>query len=76
MKLDSYLAPLIYEMENIIATKGGDFSKFDENEQETIAKAVSLVKSVKTILDTPIIDDNGGVTEQSLLVAQDINTNI
>ena len=76
MKLDGYLAPLVYEMENIIATKGGDFSKFDENEQETIAKAVSLVKSVKTILDTPIIDDNGGVTEQSLLVAQDINTNI
>ena len=76
MKLDGYLAPLVYEMENIIATKGGDFLKFDENEQETIAKAVSLVKSVKTILDTPIIDDNGGVTEQSLLVAQDINTNI
>ncbi len=37
---------------------------------------ISLVKSVKTVLDTPIIDDNGGVTEQSLLVAQDINTNI
>ena len=76
MKLDSYLAPLIYEMENIIATKGGDFSKFDENEQETIAKAVSLVKSVKTILDTPIIDDNGGVAEQSLLIVQNINAEI
>ena len=76
MKLDSYLAPLIYEMENIIATKGRDFSKFDENEQETIAKAVSLVKSVKTILDTPIIDDNGGVTEQSLLIVQSINAEI
>lgn len=76
MKLDSYLAPLVYKMENIIASKGEDFSKFDENDQETIAKAVSLVKSVKTVLDTPIIDDNGGVTEQSLLVAQDINTNI
>lgn len=76
IKLDSYLTPLVYEMENIIASKSEDFSKFDENEQETIAKAVSLVKSVKTILDTPIIDDNGGVTEQSLLVAQDINTNI
>ena len=76
MKLDSYLAPLIYEMENIIASKGEDFSKFDENEQETIAKAVSLVKSVKTILDTPIIDDNGGVTEQSLLIVQNINAEI
>lgn len=76
MKLDSYLAPLIYEMENIIATKGGDFSKFDKNEQETIAKAVSLVKSVKTILDTPIIDDNGGVTGQSLLIVQNINAEI
>ena len=76
IKLDSYLTPLVYEMENIIASKSEDFSKFDENEQEAIAKAVSLVKSIKTILDTPIIDDNGGVTEQSLLVAQDINTNI
>ncbi|WP_346746150.1 hypothetical protein [uncultured Campylobacter sp.] len=30
MKLDSYLAPLVYKMENIIASKGEDFSKFDE----------------------------------------------
>jgi transmembrane protein len=74
MKLDSYLAPLVYEMENIIASKGEDFSKFDENEQEMIAKAVSMVKSVKTVLDTPIIDDNGGVTEESLLVAKNANT--
>lgn len=73
MKLDSYLAPLVYEMENIIASKGEDFSKFDENEQEMIAKAVSMVKSVKTVLDTPIIDDNGGVTEESLLVAKNAN---
>ena len=73
MKLDSYLAPLVYEMENIIANKGEDFSKFDENEQEMIAKAVSMVKSIKTVLDTPIIDDNGGVTEESLLVAKNAN---
>ena len=73
MKLDSYLTPLVYEMENIITSKGEDFSKFDENEQEAIAKAVSLVKSVKTILDTPIIDDNGRVTEQSLLIVQSLN---
>ena len=76
MKLDSYLTPLVYEMENIIASKGEDFSKFDENEQETIAKALSLVKSVKTILDTPIIDDNGGVTEQSLEVIKSLNSQL
>lgn len=76
MKLDSYLAPLVYEMENIIASKGEDFSKFDENEQEMIAKAVSMVKSVKTVLDTPIIDDNGGVTEQSLEVIKSLNSQL
>ena len=76
MKLDSYLTPLVYEMENIIASKGEDFSKFDENEQEAIAKAVSLVKSVKTILDTPIIDDNGGATEQSLEVIKSLNSQL
>lgn len=76
MKLDSYLTPLVYEMENTIATKGGDFSKFDENEQETIAKAVSLVKSVKTVLDTPIIDDNGGVTERSLGIVKSLNSQL
>ena len=76
MKLDSYLTPLVYEMENIIASKGEDFSKFDENEQEAIAKAVSLVKSVKTVLDTPIIDDNGGVTEQSLGIVKSLNSQL
>lgn len=76
MKLDSYLASLVYEMENIIASKGQDFSKFDENEQKTIAKAVSLINSVKTVLDTPIIDDHGGVTEQSLGIVKSLNSQI
>ncbi len=76
MKLDSYLAPLVYEMENIITSKGEDFAEFDESEQETIAKAASLVKSIKAVLDTPIINDDGGVTNESLLIAQSIEANI
>lgn len=42
-----------------------DFRKFDEEEKKLFAAACSLVQAVKSILDTPILKENGKLTKES-----------
>lgn len=73
VKLDAYLTPLVYDMKKIIETNGTDFENFIEKDQQIIAKATSFTKAIKTVLDTPIINAEGGITEESLIVANNTN---
>lgn len=73
VKLDAYLTPLVYDMKKIIETNGTDFENFSEKDQQIIAKATSFTKAIKTVLDTPIINAEGGITEESLIVANNTN---
>ena len=48
-----------------------DFSKFNENEKETLAASCALAKSIKSILDTPILTENGELTPESAQISDD-----
>ncbi|PSM51650.1 putative membrane protein [Campylobacter blaseri] len=65
IRLDSNFTPLVYEMQKIIKNNGVDFSQFHQEQKESIAKAASLVKVIKSILDTPILDKDGNTTKES-----------
>lgn len=67
-RLDSYLTPLTYAMEDIIKSEGDDYSKFTEQSKKTIASAAATVSSVKAVLDTPILSDSGALTDESELL--------
>ena len=64
-RLDAYLTPLTYAMEDIIKTEGTDYSQFEEQSKKTIASAAATVTSIKAVLDTPILTDSGVLTEES-----------
>ena len=42
-----------------------DFGKFNDNEKKTLAAACALAKSIKSILDTPILTESGELTPES-----------
>ncbi|MBR6664954.1 MAG: hypothetical protein IKL22_04455 [Lachnospiraceae bacterium] len=65
IRLQTVFDPLIYEMTQIIENKGTDFRVFSEDEKKCIASAMSLAGAIKAILDTPILDDEGNMTEES-----------
>lgn len=65
LSLDSVFEPLIYEMKQIIANKGTDFRSFTSEEKKVVAKAMAMAGAVKSILDTPILDDTGNLTTES-----------
>jgi hypothetical protein len=76
IRLDALFCPLVYQLEKIINTKGVDFKTFDQAEKESIAKAVALVVAIKAILDTPILTDEGKLTEESEKIAIAIRATI
>lgn len=64
-KLDTYLFSLNRQMIHIIETEGTDYSKYSIESKKTIVAVVSNVASIKSVLDTPILTDDGELTEES-----------
>lgn len=65
IRLQTVFDQLIYEMTEIIAKKGTDFRNFSSEEQKCVASAMSLAGAIKAVLDTPILDESGNLTEES-----------
>lgn len=65
ISLNSTFEPLIYEMTKIIESRGTDFSKYSENEKKVVAEAMAMAGAIKSILDTPLLDDEGNLTSES-----------
>ena len=64
-RLDTYLMPLIDKMKEIIENEGTDYSKYYNESKSVIALATSAAVSVKAVLDTPILTEDGNLTVES-----------
>lgn len=69
-RMDSYLTPLCFEMENIIRTEGVDYNRLQPESKKIIACAASAAVTIKSILDTPILTEEGELTDESLHTAK------
>ncbi len=65
LSLNAVFEPLIYEMSEIIKRRGTDFREFSYEEKKTVAEAMAMAGAIKSILDTPILDDDGNLTPES-----------
>lgn len=71
-RLDAYLMPLVDKMKTIISKEGTDYSLYTKESKNTIACAASAAVTVKSILDTPVLTDNGNLTAESESVATNL----
>lgn len=74
-KLKSQLKSAVKMIDEIVSryedgSGKADFRKFNNDEQNSLAAACSLAKSVKSILDTPILKENGELTLESETIAR------
>lgn len=67
-RLDAYLYPLNQQMKNIIDTEGTDYSVYQPDSKKSIAAIVSLVGSIKAVLDITILNEDGEMTDESGVV--------
>ena len=64
-RLDSYFTPLIYKMSDIVQAEGDDYSRYRADSKKTIASCASVAVSIKSVLDTPLLTDDGLLTDAS-----------
>lgn len=64
-RLDTYFLPLIYKMEDIVANEGDDYRVYNPDSKKIIGSCASVAVSVKSVLDTPILTDDGLLTDES-----------
>ena len=69
-RMDAYFLPQIFEMERIISEEGIDYSKFKPESKATIAAAASTAATIKAILDTPILTEDGNLTDSSRVIVE------
>ena len=63
--LDSKFLPLIHKMQETVSREGYDYSKYSTKSKQTVAAAASMAVSVKAVLDTPLLTDDGCLTDAS-----------
>lgn len=72
IRLDGMLYSANDGMRQAISNHGTDYRDFNTGEKKTVAVAASLAKAVKTILDTPILTEDGNLTPESLSAANEV----
>lgn len=69
-RLDASFYQLIAEMDEIIRNEGTDYSQFLIESKKKIASAAATAVTIKSILDTPLLNEDGSLTEASQQVIQ------
>ena len=64
-RLDTYFLPMIYKMEDIVASEGEDYRNYSAESKRLVASCASTAVAVKAVLDTPILTEDGALTEAS-----------
>lgn len=70
ISLNSVFEPLIYDMKQIIYQKGADYRTFTNEEKAVVAQATAMASAIKSILDTPILNEEGTLTDESEKMAE------
>lgn len=65
LKLNAVFEPLVFDLERIIAESGTDYSTYTTQQKEKIAAGLSIAGAIKAVLDTPILSEDGNLTEES-----------
>ena len=66
-RLDTRFLPLIWKMEDIIREEGDDFSQYSNDSKRVIASCASVAMTIKSILDTPLLTDDGLLNGESAI---------
>ena len=64
-KLNGKFSSAISTMVNTICRSGTNFNTFSSEEQDDVMRAAQLAQTIKIVIDTPLINQQGGVTAEA-----------
>lgn len=75
-RLDSFLLPLVFEMKDVVENEGFDYSTYSAESKKIVARAASVAVTIKSVIDTPILSENGELMEESAEMYKKIDSTI
>ena len=63
--LDTYFLPQVWKLQDIVKNEGVDYRAYTTESKKAVAMAASSAISIKSILDTPILSEDGSLTVES-----------
>lgn len=64
-RLDARLVPLVFQLQDVLADEGEDYATYSPEAKSVVLRAATMAGSVKSILDTPILTEEGALTAES-----------
>ena len=64
-RLDAYFLPQIYKLEDILKAEGYDYRTYTQESKKAVASCASIAVTIKAVLDTPLLTEDGNLTEES-----------
>lgn len=69
-RLDARFLPQVFALEDVLVKEGDDYQLYSDVAKRTVASCASTALTMKSILDTPLLTDDGLLTEESEKVAE------
>ena len=65
IRVDSLYSEAIDNLEEVINEFGTDYGSYSEDAKKVVVSNIKLTQTIKAILDTPILTDDGSISEES-----------
>lgn len=75
-RLDAKLVPLVFRLEDVLAQEGFDYSQYSQDAKSVVLRAATVAGSVKSLLDTPILTEDGALTVESEQLAASLGVKL
>ena len=75
-RLDARLAPLVCDLEDVLKDEGVDYSRYSQDAKSIVLRSVTLAGTVKSMLDTPILTEDGALTEESASLVESLGVTL
>lgn len=72
-ELSAWLLVVVKDIKKIIDERGTNFSAYSKNEKLVVSMAASIATSIREVIDTSILDEDGNLTEKSEKVQNNIS---
>ena len=69
-RLDARFLPLVFGLEDVVASQGEDFRFYTPEAKKLVASCASMAVCMKAVLDTPLLTDDGLLTPESQKVIE------
>lgn len=64
-RLDVQFVSLVFSLEEVVEKEGADYARYSQDAKSVVLRAATMAGTIKSILDTSILSEDGALTEES-----------